>query len=68
MSEGSVDRSHDPTHRNRIQGNRNRTNGHMTMKSISIKGIGCKSGGCVVKGIELTLGGLPDVLNGLGES
>lgn len=35
----------------------------MIAKSIAIKGWGGKSGRCVVKAVELTSGGLPDVLD-----
>ena len=47
--------------KNRIEGIRCRTSGHMTAKSISIKGTGCKSGGCALKAVELTSGDLPFV-------
>jgi len=58
MSEGSVEQNRDLTNRNRIGGRPCRTNGQMTVKSISIKGTGCKSGGCAGKAVGLTSGGL----------
>jgi hypothetical protein len=47
--------------KNRLRGERVRTNRHETTKSITIKGRGRKAGGRVTKDIELTAGGLPRV-------
>ena len=56
-----MEQRREPMDKNRIEGIRCRTSGHMTAKSISIKGTGCKSGGCALKAVELTSGGLPFV-------
>jgi len=60
--ERSVEQIHGLTHRNRIQGRRTRTSGHMTTKSKVIKGYDCRSGGRVEKVVELTSGDLHAVL------
>ena len=56
-SKRSVEQIRELTDRNRIQGNRIRTSGQVTAKSIVIKGCGCRFGGCAEKVVELTPGG-----------
>lgn len=64
-SEGSVEQTCDPTHRNRIQGSAGRTSWLETAKSISIKSSCCRSDGCAGKVIELTSGDLRRCPQGL---
>ena len=53
-----MEQNRDLTDRNRIRGRTGRTNGPMTMKSISIQGQGGKSGRGAAKAVVLTPGGL----------
>jgi hypothetical protein len=57
-SEGSGERTREPTNRNRIRGCPVRTSWHESAKSRSIKGRGSKSGGCAWKTVKLTSGDL----------
>lgn len=54
-SEGSVEQSCVPTHRNRIRGRRNRASVRRNTKPITINDSECTSGGSAANDIELTL-------------
>ncbi len=57
-SEGSVEQTYEPTHRNWISRRQGRTSQRVVTKSISIKVRKRKSSGCVRKDSVLTPGGL----------
>ena len=57
-SEGSVEQRREPMHKNRIEGERDRTSERKVAKSVSVKGHGRRSGGCAPKAVGLTPGGL----------
>ena len=58
-SEGSVEQTYEPTHRNWISRRQGRTSQRVVTKSISIKVRKRKSSGCVRKDSVLTPGGCP---------
>ena len=57
-SEGSVEQRREPMHKNRIEGERDRTSERKVAKSIPVKGHGRRSGGCAPKAVGLTPGDL----------
>src|SRR5713226_8009977 len=57
-SEGSVEQTHAPMHKNRIRGGGRGTSGRDAAKSISIKRARRRFGGGVWKAVKLTSGGL----------